>query len=198
MIGRLTGRLVAKQPPLLVLDVNGVGYECEAPMSTFYKLPAVGETITLQTHLTVREDAHLLYAFASSQERTLFRELIKVSGVGPKIALATLSGISVEDFWTTVRNGEIGRLTKVPGIGKKTAERLLVELRDKSGAVTPTSASGLPSSSMHPATPVQEARAALESLGYKAVEAQRLTDGVTDENLTAEQIIREALKRAVR
>ena len=197
MIGRLTGRLVLKQPPLLVLDVHGVGYECEAPMSTFYKLPAVGETLTLQTHLTVREDAHLLYAFGSAQERALFRELIKVSGVGPKIALATLSGVSVEEFWSIVRNGEVIRLTKVPGIGKKTAERLVVELRDKAGV---TAADPYPGSAGTgaPGTPIQEARAALESLGYKPTEAQRLTDAIKGEDLSAEQIIREALKRAVR
>lgn len=197
MIGRLTGKIVLKQPPLLVLDVGGVGYECEAPMSTFYKLPPVGETVSLQTHLTIREDAHLLFAFASSQEKSLFRELIRISGVGPKIALAILSGVSVEEFWTTVREAQVGRLTKVPGIGKKTAERLVVELRDKAGVSGSASGFGLPSSS-GPLTPLQEARSALESLGYKPAEAQRLAESTTGENLTAEQIIREALKRAVR
>lgn len=197
MIGRLTGKIVLKQPPLLVLDVGGVGYECEAPMSTFYKLPSVGETVSLQTHLTVREDAHLLFAFASSQEKSLFRELIKISGVGPKIALAILSGVSVDEFWTTVREAQVGRLTKVPGIGKKTAERLVVELRDKAGAPGAGSGFGLATPSA-PLTPLQEARSALESLGYKPAEAQRLADAVTGENLSAEQIIREALKRAVR
>lgn len=196
MIGRLTGRLVLKQPPLLVLDVGGVGYECEAPMSTFYKLPSIGETVTLQTHLTVREDAHLLFAFASSQEKLLFRELIKVSGVGPKIALAILSGVSVEEFWATVRESQVGRLTKVPGIGKKTAERLVVELRDRAGA----GGDALPGSSASdlPLTPLQEARSALEALGYKPVDAQRMADAVKGEDLSAEHIIREALKRAVR
>ncbi len=196
MIGRLTGRLVLKQPPLLVLDVGGVGYECEAPMSTFYKLPATGEIVTLQMHLTVREDAHLLFAFASSQEKQLFRELIKVSGVGPKIALAILSGVSVEDFWITVRESQVGRLTKVPGIGKKTAERLVVELRDRAGA----GGEALPGSSASsvPLSPVQEARSALEALGYRPVDAQRMADAVKGEGLSAEQIIRESLKRAVR
>jgi Holliday junction DNA helicase RuvA len=195
MIGRLTGRLVLKQPPLLVLDVNGVGYELEAPMSSFYKLPAVGETVTLQTHLTVREDAHLLFGFATGAEKALFRELVKVSGVGPKIALAILSGISVEDFWNTVRVGEVGRLTKVPGIGKKTAERLTIELRDKAGgAATDLGVSG----AIAPGTPLQEARSALEALGYRPVEAQKLTDAVAQEGMSAESIIREALKRAVR
>ena len=197
MIGRLTGRLVHKQPPLLVLDVGGIGYECEAPMSTFYKLPATGETITLQTHLTIREDAHLLFAFATSQEKALFRELIKVSGVGPKIALAILSGVSVDDFWVTLREGQVTRLTKVPGIGKKTAERLIVELRDKAGATRGDGAFG-GSSSTEPLSPLQEARSALEALGYKPADAQRMADAIKGEDLSAEQIIREALKRAVR
>lgn len=197
MIGRLSGRLLVKQPPLLVLDVGGVGYECEAPMSTFYKLPAVGESITLQTHLTIREDAHLLFAFASTQEKQLFRELIKISGVGPKIALAILSGVTVDEFWTTVREAQVARLTKVPGIGKKTAERLVVELRDKAGVVGSAATFG-GSASNEAMTPLQEARSALESLGYKPAEAQKLTEAVKGEDLSAEQIIREALKRAVR
>ncbi|MGQ0503287.1 MAG: Holliday junction branch migration protein RuvA [Panacagrimonas sp.] len=197
MIGRLTGRLVAKSPPLLMIDVGGVGYECEAPMSTFYKLPATGETITLLTHLTIREDAHLLFAFGSAAERSLFRDLIKVSGVGPKIALAVLSGVTVEEFWATLREAQIGRLTKVPGIGKKTAERLVVELRDKAGAVGDVPG-GSDARSSAPATPLQEARSALEALGYKPAEAQRLADAANADNLTAEQIIREALRRAVR
>jgi Holliday junction DNA helicase RuvA len=196
MIGRLTGRIVSKQPPLLMLDVGGVGYECEAPMSTFYKLPSVGESVTLQTHLTVREDAHLLFAFATQQEKQLFRDLVKVSGVGPKIALAILSGVSVEEFWITVRESQVGRLTKVPGIGKKTAERLVVELRDRAGAA----GDALPGS-VTPPGPVgalQEARSALEALGYRPADAQRMSEGVKGDDLTAEQIIREALKRAVR
>ena len=196
MIGRLSGRIVSKQPPVLILDVGGVGYECEAPMSTFYKLPSVGESVTLQTHLTVREDAHLLFAFATQQEKQLFRDLIKVSGVGPKIALAILSGVSVEEFWITVRESQVGRLTKVPGIGKKTAERLVIELRDRAGAA----GDALPgsASASGPVGALQEARSALEALGYKPADAQRMAEAVKGEDLTAEQIIREALKRAVR
>ncbi len=197
MIGSLSGKLILKQPPRLLIDVGGVGYECEAPMSTFYSLPSLGETVTLHTHLTVRDDAHLLYAFASLQEKSLFRDLVKVSGVGPKIALAILSGTGVDEFWGTVREGQVTRLTKVPGIGKKSAERLVVELRDKAGA---QGATGLPSAA-GPAvssSPLQEARSALEALGYKPAEAQRLTDSVESDGLNAEQIIREALKRAVR
>jgi Holliday junction DNA helicase RuvA len=196
VIGRLTGKLVAKQPPLLLLDVGGVGYEIEAPMSTFYKLPGVGETVTLQTHLTVREDAHLLFGFASSQEKSLFRELIKVSGIGPKLALAVLSGMGVEDFWETVRTGEFVRLTKLPGIGRKTAERLVVEMRDKAGAIE--TGAGATLAVARPGTPLQEARSALNQLGYKPAEIQRFTDAVWKEGMTTEQIIQEALRRAVR
>lgn len=197
MIGRLTGKLVVKQPPLLVLDVGGVGYEVEAPMSTFYKLPALGETVTLQTHLTVREDAHLLFGFGSSVEKALFRELIKISGVGPKLALSLLSGISVEDFWSTVRSGEVARLTKVPGVGKKTAERLVVEMRDKAGGGD--AGVGLPGAfTSEPNSPLQEAKSALVALGYKPVEIQRFTDAVHKDGMSTEQIIQEALRRAVR
>lgn len=195
MIGRLTGRLLSKQPPHLILDVNGVGYELEAPMSTFYKLPGTGEQVTLHTHLTVREDAHLLYAFAAPQERALFRELIKVSGIGPKSALSILSGVSVEDFWATVRAGDLARLTRIPGIGRKTAERLCVEMRDKAGAA----AGG---STLSPATslssPLLEARSALNTLGYKPAEIDRYTQAVYQDGMTTEQIIQESLKRAVR
>lgn len=196
MIGRITGKLVLKQPPLLMVDVGGVGYELEAPMSTFYKLPSAGEPVTLHTHLTVREDAHLLFGFGSVAEKALFRELIKVSGVGPKVALSVLSGVSVEDFWLTVRAGDSVRLTKLPGIGKKTAERLVLEMRDKSGAAGDLPASGGPSAPV--GSPLQEARAALTALGYKPAEIQRFTEAVYKDGMSTEQIIQEALKRAVR
>lgn len=196
MIGRLTGKLVLKQPPLLLLDVGGIGYEVEAPMSTFYKLPATGETVTLHTHLSVREDAHLLFGFGSLTEKTLFRELIKISGIGPKLALTILSGVSVDDFWETVRAGDVLRLTKLPGVGKKTAERLVVEMRDKAGgASTESMAAGMPATVD---TPLQEARAALAALGYKPAEVQRFTEAVYKDGWSTEQIIQEALKRAVR
>ncbi|MDB5985718.1 MAG: ruvA [Nevskia sp.] len=196
MIGRLAGKLLSKQPPQLLLDVNGVGYEIEAPMSTFFKLPAVGEPLALHTHLVVREDAQLLYGFATLVEKALFRELIKISGIGPKVALAVLSGISADDFWATVRAGETGRLVKVPGIGKKTAERIVVEMRDKAGAGD--AGSFITIQPGVPASPLAEARGALEGLGYKPVEAQRLTDAVKQDGMTTDQIIREALKRAAR
>ena len=195
MIGRLNGTLVLKAPPLLVVDVAGLGYEVEAPMSTFYRLPAVGEKVALHTHLTVREDAHLLYGFATTQEKSLFRELIRLSGIGPKLALAVLSGVSVEDFWLLVKNGDAARLTKLPGIGKKTAERMVLELREKAGA---SGATAFPSTAAAPATPLAEARSALEALGYKPAEATRLTEAFSSEGMGTDQIIREALKRAVR
>ncbi|MES2885613.1 MAG: Holliday junction branch migration protein RuvA [Pseudomonadota bacterium] len=197
MIGRLTGKLALKAPPQLVLDVGGVGYEIEAPMSTFYGLPAVGDMVTLHTHLTVREDAHLLFGFATVPEKTLFRELIKLSGVGPKLALAVLSGVGVEEFWNFVRSGDAARLTKLPGIGKKTAERMVLELREKAGAVNGPASMGA-GQGAQPATPLAEARSALESLGYKAVDAAKMTEAFTTEGLSTDQIIREALKRAVR
>lgn len=197
MIGRLTGKLVHKAPPQLLLDVGGVGYEVEAPMSTFYRLPAAGETVSLHTHLTIREDAHLLFGFATAQEKSLFRELIKLSGVGPKLALAVLSGVAVEEFWNLVRSGDAVRLTKLPGIGKKTAERMVLELREKAGAAD--GPAGFSSSGAAlPATPLAEARSALEALGYKPAEAVKMTDAFTTEGLSTDQIIREALKRAVR
>jgi Holliday junction DNA helicase RuvA len=195
MIGRLSGMLVLKAPPLLVLDVGGVGYEVEAPMSTFYRLPSTGEKVALHTHLTVREDAHLLFGFATPAEKQLFRDLIKLSGVGPKLALAVLSGVSVEDFWLLVKNGDAARLTKLPGIGKKTAERMVLELREKAGGAAGAASLG---SGAQPASPLAEARAALEALGYKPAEATRMTEAFSTDGLGVDQIIREALKRAVR
>ena len=194
MIGRLSGRLLAKQPPQLLIDVHGVGYEVEAPMSTFFRLPALGEPLTLETHLVVREDAQLLFGFATLAEKALFRELIKISGIGPKVAIACLSGISVDDFWSALRAGEIGRLVKLPGIGKKTAERILVEMRDRSAKL---GESGGTTAAL-PQSPLSEARHALEALGYKPAEAQKLTEGFDSSSLGTDQIIREALKRAVR
>lgn len=131
MIGRITGRLAEKHPPLILVDVQGVGYELDVPMSTFYILPAIGESVSLHTHLAVREDAHILYGFATPDERRVFRLLLKISGVGPKLALSVLSGLSIPELAGAVQAGEAGRLVGIPGVGKKTAERLLLELRDK-------------------------------------------------------------------
>jgi Holliday junction DNA helicase RuvA len=193
MIGRLTGKLLGKEPPLLWLDVNGVGYELEAPLSTFYKLPEVGHALALYTHLIVREDAHTLVGFASGAEKALFRQLIKLSGVGPKSALTILSGISVDDFWETVRAQDSAKLTRLPGIGKKTAERLVLELKDKAGEHARTVARPGDTDGAVP-----QAVSALVNLGYKPAEAQRLAEAAYRAGDPAEQVIREALTRALR
>lgn len=192
MIGRLTGTLARKEPPSLLLDVNGVGYELEAPMSTFYDLPAIGERVTLYTHLVVREDAHLLYGFARESTRQLFRNLLKVNGVGPRVALAVLSGLSEPELLVCLVHEDIARLTKVPGVGRKTAERLVMELRDKVD-LTATSATAA-RQPLLPADPAQEAVSALVALGYKPVEASRAVSGVPHDGLKSEDIIRQALK----
>ncbi|MDH4133510.1 MAG: Holliday junction branch migration protein RuvA [Gammaproteobacteria bacterium] len=193
MIGRLTGSLARKEPPALLLDVNGVGYELEAPMSTFYDLPAVGEKVTLYTHLVVREDAHLLYGFSRESQRQLFRSLLKVNGVGPRVALAVLSGLSEQELILCLAHEDIARLTKVPGIGRKTAERLVMELRDKVDlTATPAGAAARPVNV--PADPAQEAVSALVALGYKPVEANRVVGGISSAGLTSEEIIRQSLK----
>ncbi|MDX1443922.1 MAG: Holliday junction branch migration protein RuvA [Gammaproteobacteria bacterium] len=199
MIGFLRGRIASKQPPQLVIDVNGVGYEVDAPMSTFYELPEVGEETFLHTHLVVREDAQLLYGFISEGERRLFRELIKVSGVGAKVAINILSGSSVEQFARAVNEGDAAALTRLPGIGKKTAERLLVEMRDrlKKEPITGVSAVGgaLPSQS---ASPADEAWDALVALGYKPAEATKMISKVETDGLASEVIIRQALQSTVK
>ena len=197
MIGFLRGRLADKHPPMLVLDVNGVGYELEAPMSTFYDLPAVGEEITLLTHLLVRDDAHVLYGFASDAERALFRSLLKVSGIGAKMALGILSGISVDGFARCVRTEDTATLVKVPGIGKKTAERLIVEMRDRLGSQQ-VEGSGAPVGVIHEASASDEAFGALVALGYKPAEVARLLKSVPTEGASTEEIIRLALQGAVK
>ncbi len=194
MIGRLQGTLVEKHPPRLLIDIQGVGYEVEAPMSTFYQLPATGETVTLVTHLAVREDAHTLYGFASEAERGLFRQLIKISGVGAKLALTLLSGISVSELNRVVQEQDVRALTRLPGVGKKTAERLLVELKGKllGGEIEAT----LPGahSLQTPSTSTKgEAQQALVALGYKPQEAERLLAPM-DKELSTEEMIRQALQ----
>ena len=165
MIARLKGVLIEKTPPMVVIDCNGVGYECEVPMSTFYNLPALGESVTLLTHLVVREDAHLLYGFGTDRERVTFRQLLKVNGIGAKSALSILSGLSVEDLVQAVALQETGLLTRVPGIGKKTAERLLLELKDK------FSIEGLAANANTPKSAAVDILNALVSLGYNEKEA---------------------------
>ena len=200
MIGRLNGVLLEKQPPQLLLDVQGVGYELEAPMSTFYQLPAIGEAIVLHIHMVVREDAQLLYAFYSLSERQLFRDLIKINGVGPKLALTILSGVTAEEFTRCVMENDAKALTALPGVGKKTAERLIIELRDRlaknADAVLPgaSSITGLKVE----ASPVSDAVSALTSLGYKAQEASQMVRLVATEGLTTEEIIKTALQSMVK
>ncbi|MBI3575991.1 MAG: Holliday junction branch migration protein RuvA [Gammaproteobacteria bacterium] len=194
MIGRLSGILLRKEPPALLVDVSGVGYEIEAPMTTFYDLPAVGEKVTLFTHLVVREDAHLLYGFSREAQRRLFRGLLKVNGVGPRVALAVLSGLADDEFVHCVLSEDVARLTQVPGIGRKTAERLIVEMRDKLPQMSAGSAPTPGSARAATKDPVSEAMSALIALGYKPSEASRAVRAVPPKDLSAEEIIRQALK----
>ena len=188
MIGRITGTLLEKHPPQLLVDVGGVGYEIDVPMSTFYHLPATGARVTLHTHLIVREDAHLLYGFASDDERQLFRQLLKISGVGAKMALALLSGMSATELAQAVAAQDAGRLTKVPGIGKKTAERLLLELRDKLPAFAPTVHGAAVA-----AKPGDDVLNALLALGYNDREATAAIKQLAPD-LSVSDAIRQALR----
>jgi Holliday junction DNA helicase RuvA len=200
MIGTLAGVLAFKSPPHLLLEVGGVGYEVEAPMSTFYTLPAVGERTRLLTHLVVREDAHILYGFATLEERSLFRNLLRVSGVGPRIALAILSGGTAATFALAVREQDAAALTRIPGVGRKIAERLIVEMRDRLDQIgAGPSEFGVASASTAQGAET-EAYGALVSLGYKPVEATRLLKGLGAESagLSTEELIRRALQTAVR
>ena len=189
MIVRLRGTVIGRQPPQVIIDVNGVGYEVEAPLSVFDSLPQAGEPVTLLTQMIVREDSQTLYGFARESDRRLFRELLKVSGVGPRLALAILSGVSSDDFALMVEAGDAQALTRLPGIGKKTAERLILEMR---GKLPESSGEG---SGTAPADAAGEARAALTALGYSAAEALKMVRAVADQNQPAEALIRAALKQ---
>ena len=197
MIGRLSGIIIEKQPPELVVDVQGVGYEVSAPMSTFVNLPPLNEQVSLYTHLVVREDAQLLYGFATIRERLLFRSLLKVNGVGAKLALTILSGSDVDSFARSVEEGDAASLTRLPGVGKKTAERLIIEMRDRLKEVG--SAMGLDeqiTTNMPSADGARkEALEALIALGYKAAEADKMIRSFDAQGMTTEQIIRQALQR---
>ena len=202
MIGRLRGTLAEKQPPHLILDVNGLGYELEVPMTTLYRLPSVGEPVTLHTHLVVREDAQLLYGFYEKRERELFRELIRLNGVGPKLALALMSGLDVDELVRCVQAQDTSALVKIPGVGKKTAERLLVELKDrfKAWETTPSMFELVPTgpNGTKPGVPVNTAEndavSALISLGYKPQEASRAVAAIDGKGLSSEELIRRSLK----
>lgn len=197
MIGFLRGKLVAKTPPLLVLDVQGVGYEIEAPMTTFYNLPTMGETVHLHTHLVIREDAHILFGFSAESDRLMFRTLIKINGVGPKLALTILSGQSAEEFHRCIQDNDTAALIRLPGVGKKTAERLIIEMRDKLPTLGTSSADinrigdsmELPRNNAK-----QEAISALCALGYKAQDASKMVQNIAQEDKSCEDIIRLALQ----
>jgi Holliday junction DNA helicase RuvA len=201
MIGRIHGTLIDKQAPELLVDANGVGYEIQAPMTTFYALPPVGDPVVLHTHLIVREDAHLLYGFVTREERALFRALIRVNGVGPKLALAILSGMDVDAFVRCVRDNDTNALIRLPGIGKKTAERLLIEMRDRlrdwhaDGLAVSEGAAQL---SARNGDALLEAESALIALGYKPQEAARMIAAVRVEGASSEELIRAALKSVVK
>jgi len=197
MIGRLSGRLLDKQPPTLLIDVQGVGYEVDAPMTTFYDLPAVGSEITLYTHLAVREDAHTLYGFVRLSDRTLFRHLLRVNGVGARLALGILSGMDAGRFIACVQAGDSQALVRLPGVGKKTAERLIIELRDRLSADSGGSAQPHDAQTAHGASPVEDAVSALVGLGYKPQEASRMVRAIDAADLTSEEIIRTALQASV-
>jgi Holliday junction DNA helicase RuvA len=206
MIGRIRGMLAEKQPPEILVDVAGVGYEIHMPMTSFYQLPAVGDEVVVYTHFVVREDAQLLFGFADKLERGLFRELIKANGVGPKLGLAILSGMSAPQFLSSVQNEDVSALVSLPGIGKKTAERLVVELKDRlakfgkmQSVAVPAPSSDLLSGSTFVAvnSAREEAQSALIALGYKPAQASKLVDSVHKDGMESESLIREALKAAL-
>ncbi|MCQ8103325.1 Holliday junction branch migration protein RuvA [Methylomonas sp. SURF-2] len=200
MIGFLRGKLIQKTPPQLVLDVQGVGYEVEAPMTTFYDLPALGQEVKLYTHLVVREDAHILFGFGSETERLLFRVLIKVNGVGPKLALTILSGQSVAEFYRCVDDNDVKALVRLPGVGQKTAERLIIEMRGRLPALSDAGQeAGLAQTPITVLnTPSQEAVTALCALGYKPQDAARMVRAIAAEDKSCEDIIRLALRGTIK
>ncbi|MBB1073969.1 Holliday junction branch migration protein RuvA [Rhodoferax sp. 4810] len=199
MIGRLHGQLLIKQPPWLLIDVNGVGYEVEAPLSVFYHLPAVGERVTLLTHLLVREDAQLLYGFLHDSERSLFRLLLKVTGVGARLALVILSGMTAQQFARCIALEDVNSLCRLPGIGRKTAQRLVIELKERLAALEPAVFAAIDSPTPHSAAaiasdPLTDATSALIALGYKPADAQRMIQQVHSDGMTTEALLRAALR----
>ena len=194
MIGRLNGKLIEKRPPVVVIECHGVGYEVEAPMSTIYELPEIGENVVICTHLAVRDDAHLLYGFSTESERKLFRALLKINGVGTKMALVILSGMSASEFSNCVRSGNWSALVSLPGVGRKTAERLVLDMRDKVDRIFPD----LSADEQKPdSTIVDDALAALVSLGYKQVDAEKFVDSLSGNFSSSEEIIRQVLKNVL-
>lgn len=198
MIGRLRGILLEKQAPEILIDVNGLGYEVLVPMTTLYSLPPVGQEVSLYTQFIVREDAQILFGFADTASRALFRDLIKVNGVGPKLALTVMSGIDSDDFVRCVRSGDTAALVKLPGVGKKTAERLVMEMRDKLKAWEPSALSDGGSPAPIVNNYIAEAEAALVALGYKPQEASKAINALATDGLNSEELIRAALKNMIR
>jgi Holliday junction DNA helicase RuvA len=199
MIGLLRGKLLIKQPPDLMLDVNGVGYEVQASMTTFYDLPELHAEVTLYTHFVVREDAQLLYGFSSQTERELFRHLLKVNGVGPKMALAIVSGMNPLEFQQVIHAADIARLSRIPGVGKKTAERLVIELRDRLPKTDASSSPSTLTSTQPPTTSSSdEAINALLALGYKPVQASQMIAAYENQGLSVEEMIRQALRASLK
>jgi len=198
MIGLLRGTILDKQPPHLLLEVQGVGYELEAPMTTFYDLPATGGVVTLYTHLAVREDAHLLYGFAKVTDRDLFRHLLRVNGVGARLALTILSGMDAGAFAGCIQAGDTATLVRLPGVGRKTAERLVIEMRDRLDNLAGISLTPSGSAAARaPSSPLEDAVTALIGLGYKPQEASRMVRAIDAAELTSEEIIRTALQASV-
>jgi Holliday junction DNA helicase RuvA len=197
MIGQLRGQILAKHPPQVLIDVGGVGYEVEAPMSTFYDLPGVGEPVTLITHLVVREDAHVLYGFLRERDRALFRSLLKVTGVGAKLALAILSGMDAQRFALCIEQEDITALSRLPGIGRKTAQRLVMEMKDRIaelGGGLPAAVAGTAAPAAGEDSALADAISALVALGYRPADANRMARAADDGATTSEEIIRAALK----
>lgn len=199
MISRLTGILAAKRAPQILIDCNGVGYEADVSMTTYYQLPEVGEQVSIWTHLVVKDDAHSLVGFNAEQERRLFRQLIRISGVGPKMALAILSGIDDRQFALCVANGDVAMLTRLPGVGRKTAERLIIEMRDK--VDVDSSDSPLPEIAAGAQSAVSEAVEALQALGYRATDAEKMIGRAQQQaeaGSSASQLIKKALQASVK
>jgi len=198
MIARLAGILIQKQPPLMVIDIGGVGYEVEAPLSVFYDLPELGKPVVILTHLSIKDDAHTLYGFSSDSQRTLFRQLLKISGIGAKLALTILSGVTGDELSRYVADNDAASLTRLPGIGKKTAERIIIELRDKLDVLSGSGAASPQAGAPLPANASSEATHALISLGYKPQEVARMVRSVAEPDLSAEDIIRRALQSMIK
>jgi Holliday junction DNA helicase RuvA len=198
MIARLAGTLIHKQPPLMVIDIAGVGYEVEAPLTVFDDLPETGQPVVILTHLSIKDDSHTLYGFSNETQRTLFRQLLKISGIGAKLALTILSGVSADELARYVIDNDVASLTRLPGIGKKTAERIIIELRDKLDAIPAAGGSAPGGGAVIAGDASSEASYALSALGYKPQEISRMVRQAAEPDMSAEEIIRRALQSMVK